>query len=283
MNNSETTLLTSYVTKFGGSAEELEKMMAIFDRPPVSRTIPKNRYCNKAYAANSQQQFTINTVIILANKLFHTLEATPDPSAFSTWCKEQYGFTPFVKEELRYKGYLYGRAAFFNFLQIGNCSYRCCLAAMKLRRLISDTNVSIIVQSAPSRDQYIICLGNKESGWYVYDPLTNGRIIFPFKHYQQNVLPTFEEIPNEQRGMQFNFQVTHDDANDFHARWPKIQAAMVKLAKEKLPSESELLNDSLYIKAIGRNGIKDNEHKEAVKEALKGFKLILEENEQKKT
>lgn len=282
MQNIETLPLSDYVTKFGGNAEGLEKMMDVFDKPPASRRIPQNPHCNKTYVENASQQHTINVVAILADKIFATLICkSREPAKDAMWCWEQYGFIPFQdgKPKSGYKAYLYGTAAFFNFVQMGNCSDRCCIAAIKLRRMINDNSIQIKIQSAPSRDHFIILLGSKETGWHIYDPVTNGRILFPMTYYQKNVLPTFKEIPKEKRARQMDFTVTHEVANDFHARWPKIKAAMIKLAKEKLPSENELSLDFNYLIALKENGIVD--FAAAVKAAIQGFRVLVGGIEQK--
>ena len=81
------------------------------------------------------------------------------------------------------------QAFLFDLTSMGNCANRSTYAAFKLHDLFENTDLKIIIKSAKDKDQYVVYLGNKSMGWFIYDPLTNPELVFTFKEYIDDILP----------------------------------------------------------------------------------------------
>jgi len=90
--------------------------------------------------------------------------------------------------------YLLSKALAFACTGIGNCSDRSAYAAIQLFELFKSSDIKVSLVSVPSVDQFIVYIGNKERGWYIYDPLTNPAIVFTLEEYKTQVLPLFEPV-----------------------------------------------------------------------------------------
>lgn len=83
------------------------------------------------------------------------------------------------------------QAFIFEISDIGNCAHRSAYAALELHKIFQETPINVIVKSAEHVDQQVVYLGNKEIGYFVYDPLTNPEILFTLEEYSKTILTMF--------------------------------------------------------------------------------------------
>lgn len=135
---------------------------------------------------------------------------------------------------------LYQHAAMFKFFNVGDCSFRCSLAALELRRTLPK-EIFISMRSNAGKDQFYLMLGNSQLGYFVYDPLTNPTLLFHHTTYAQDVLAKFHDVDprfkakdyklvQQSNGVfkkvpgkkMFNLKVTEEHVHQFEGQWPTI-------------------------------------------------------------
>ena len=87
--------------------------------------------------------------------------------------------------------FLVKKAILFSITEIGNCSDRAAYASLILFNALKETGIKVALQSLETKDQFYVCLGSKETGWKIYDPLTNPSIVFDVAEYQEKMLGYF--------------------------------------------------------------------------------------------
>ena len=97
------------------------------------------------------------------------------------------------------KRHVFVKGGGFYITGLGNCSDRVADAAMKLYHSLKDTDVKVILYSAPSIDQFIVYLKTPDKTWHVYDPVTNPELLFSLDEYKKEIIPLFDKVPHPAR------------------------------------------------------------------------------------
>ncbi len=153
------------------------------------------------------------------------------------------------------------QAFIFDISDVGNCANRACYAALQLQQILQGTPIKIIVKSAEKVDHYVVYLGNKETGWFVYDPLTNPELVFPHEEYTKTILRMFPEAKSSRR---IPMQVTVTPI--LYEKYQNI----AKTLREELPtdvaslSEARLLTDPRIQFSIDKVGLSRSKQKAAL-------------------
>lgn len=87
------------------------------------------------------------------------------------------------------------RAAFFALYGVGNCASRSAYAAIVLRQLLPE-DIKIVWQGNAQKDHFVLLLGNKDRGYFVFDPLINYEAVFPFTSYQNEMFRLYPDRPH---------------------------------------------------------------------------------------
>ncbi|MCH9757248.1 MAG: hypothetical protein K0U37_08680 [Gammaproteobacteria bacterium] len=135
-----------------------------------------------------------------------------------------------AKEQRKF--FLMQHALLFSITKIGNCSERGAYAALSLFNLLKESGIKVGLQSLKTKDQFVVCLGNDERGWMVYDPFTNPHIVFEFSYYGAEMTPYFETHSHSKQP--FKMMVTQGVYDQFLAQHDTAQAYVA----EKLRSET---------------------------------------------
>lgn len=267
-----------HMTQLGASSENAESLAQCFDTTPCYRYKVQSTHCPKSYDVDAQVAQQASALGVLTSKVFGTLTCVgADRNADVLWCAENYGFVPFTegKPDTAYRGYLFGRAAQFRFVGNGSCATRAAHAALKIREMLKDAPVKVVLQSTPWCDHYTVFLGSKKT-WMVYDPLINGRLLFPFSYYQDNVIQSFPKVQVPAR--QFKLTITSDIVSQFDKRWPTIQKAMVQLVKERQENPHKLVKNPDFRDAMKAQDLQAAYWIKYSKAAIKALNLLAEKN-----
>ncbi len=121
---------------------------------------------------------------------------------------------------------------------VGNCANRACYAAIKLFDLFKQTTWKISLVSNSKKDHFVLYLHDsskqgKERKYYVYDPLTNPKVLFEFEDYIKLILPLFKEKRSNSttKMPEFKFLVSNKTRVFFENNYNDI----IKFIDELLP------------------------------------------------
>ena len=140
-------------------------------------------------------------------------------------------------------------------------------AALVLAKILSKNGVEVKLTSEPKRDQYIVLIGNKLNGYYVYDPLTNPALLFEYDDYKKEIMPTFSLVDRPFRS--YDLTITEELAQEFAERWITIKEELVKLLSEFRSDVNELLHDFNFINSLTKYGVPQNQMPDAVARSLR--------------
>jgi hypothetical protein len=240
-----------------------------YEMPPSERFFPLSKDTSQKYQdkAGLKTLSGVTSTIVQRNLLPVQLISGDNERQLTL-----FGYYPNSKDNAM-KCYLFERAATFKLTHVGACSFRASHAAICLARIFAESNVTVALTSAPTKDQFAVLLGNKAEGWFVYDPLTNPDMIFEHKYYQENILPTFKSVAKE--GQKFQLTISKELVNDFDRRWPKIKNEFSSLLNENEIDTNHLLRDRDFIACLQANKVKPKKYKEITDEAITYLKATL--------
>jgi hypothetical protein len=155
-------------------------------------------------------------------------------------------------EKEQKKFFLMQHALLFSITKIGTCSDRGAYAALKLFDLLKGSDIKIGFQSLKSKDQFVVCLGNQEHGWMVYDPFTNPHIVFEFSYYAEKMTPYFKTHPRPK--MPFKLIITQDNYEQFLSQHDTAQTYVAETLHAETPEK--LVGDLSFLCHLESLGVK---------------------------
>lgn len=153
------------------------------------------------------------------------------------------------------KFFLMQHALLFSITKIGNCADRGAYAALFLFDLLKGSDIKVGLQSLKTKDHFVVCLGNAERGWMVYDPFTNPHIIFDFSYYRAEMTQYFNTHPYPK--MPFKMTITQGNYEQFLHQYDAAQAYMAKTLRSETPER--LVSDRPFFCHLKKLGVKMNE------------------------
>lgn len=160
------------------------------------------------------------------------------------------------------------KAFIFDISNYGNCAHRAGYAAIQLFNIFKSTDVKILVQSAKLADQFVVYLGNKTMGWYVYDPLTNPELVFTHDEYIQSILPMFpKDTDSLRKRIPVSFKITEESC----LKYQKMSETLVTQLHAELDrfDSRALLSTPAMIFSLLKIGIPVAEHHTKFERVLK--------------
>lgn len=181
--------LLEFCIRNGGNILIMNRLISLFKTGPAPSPLmllSESEYLSVEYATNARQ---LLGVVYGTLPLQHLGETIGLEQTLGMLARE-HGF-PRLSNPSRNYNLLVKQAAFFALYGSGNCSQRAAYASLLLRHAFVDPKFKVCFYSAASKDQFIVMLGNKELGFYVYDPILNHSKIFELKMYQKEILPAY--------------------------------------------------------------------------------------------
>ncbi len=250
--------LSQFVAKSQGDVAKAEALTNTFldAMPPEEHYFPKSTYVANEYKEKQQRGDARAAGAISTFFQRATQRAFALGRDFAL-LKQLYGILP-EDMDTNMQIFLYSHAAEYHFSKIGNCSVRASYAAIMLHQLFKGAKIVVELQSVPSRDHFVVMLGNKAIGYYVYDPLTNPHVVFDTKFYQANVLNTFRKPPYTAQAMKL--RITDELVATYEKQLPQIVAIMTELTNTALETVAEIKHDAAYLICLNDNGISKKDH-----------------------
>lgn len=270
--------LSNFVQKYNGKNAEAESLVETFlaGQVPSAQHFPlATKYVAKPYLDRQSEALFAGT---LGAYLERSLSKA-FPQGYPNWQFDEnekrqmidvllklYGTVPADKTNNAHI-FLFGRAAFYDFSQTGSCSYRASYAALKLFKMLQGTTLNVALQSAPSVDQFTVLIGNKNVGYYVYDPLTNPLMLFEREFYIKNILSTFTKVPHQATAM--NMTITKELSDTYDKYYPVIKEEFTKLLKSADHNADVILQDTKFAYALTKNKISYDQMRSHTEQAIK--------------
>lgn len=182
--------------------------------------------------------------------------------------------------ELESKSFWFDRAATFQFCPYGSCAWRASYAAVKIAKIFQNSDLKIYVKSAETKDQFTVMVGNKNRGWFVYDPLTNPDVFFPVELFNKKVVGTFSD--RRPGASQFCLQITPDLLEEYSKIWPRLQKLYLQQCANTVVTVKSLLNDPAFLGGLKLGQVKPSKYNEVCKRAIEIFKDLVSKQLQEK-
>lgn len=206
--------------------------------PPHHDVFPKSEHTSARYTEKQGDALLTGVYFALVQRALLRLEVEQENRDL---INKLFGYDVNTPADIL-KIYLFAHASMYKITSAGSSSCRASYAALCLYEIFANTPVRVVLHSyLPNRDHYVVMLGNKEMGWFVYDPLTNPELVFDNDLYKQTVLTTFRRPKTSAKP--FQLTITKELSTNFAARWPLIEVELVKLLAENAGSVEELLRD----------------------------------------
>ena len=160
-----------------------------------------------------------------------------------------WGSLPTTEIEAR-KRHVFVKGGGFYLTGCGNCSGRATDAAMKLYHVLKDTEVKVILYSAPSIDQFIVYLKTPDKRWHVYDPLTNPELLFSVAEYKEEIIPLFTKVPHPAR--EIKLTIDRDLYDSYLFFCPRLKKCLTDACMQPWDNA---MHDESYVLSATKAGI----------------------------
>jgi len=156
------------------------------------------------------------------------------------------------------------KAFIFDISDLGNCSHRSGYASLKLHEMFKNTPIRVVNKSADKVDQYVVLIGNKTTGWFVYDPLTNPELIFTHEEYAKTILTLFTETASA-KGLPVCVTITPS----LNAKYTAIATALLGMLPADIDglTATTLLSNPNIRFSIDKMGVPRSEQRAKLEEA----------------
>jgi len=233
----------------------------------------QDTYSSEFYFAKYREMIESETYDLIHNKMMVcSLEAIIFTKAPFFYSQTQ-PITFFGQSLLPPEIAVFLRAFIFDISNYGNCSHRAGYAAIQLFKMLKSTDLQVIVKSAKSTDHFVVYLGNKTIGWFIYDPLTNPELVFTHEEYSKTILPMF---PKDIDGLRKRIPVTFKITEESCQKYEKIAESLkMQLCSEldSFDSRALLSNPSMKFSLL-KIGIPAAEHQIKFEQVLKEIRLF---------
>lgn len=117
--------------------------------------------------------------------------------------------------------------------------------------------VTVVLQSSPSHDQFVVMLCDKNKQWFVYDPLTNPELLFPHQDYQSDILSLFPRVQAPKSHLKL--KITEAVYSRYAQKSSQIQDYL-KEAFRTFDTSNALKNRGYRASLIQRNLVPENQY-----------------------
>lgn len=231
--NADATAMDSHLSAANQLIEQFHRGF-----PPHHDVFPKSEHTSARYTEKRENALLTGVYFALVQGALIRLEVVDENGDF---INKLFGYDINTQGD-EHKIYLFAHASMYKITSAGSCSYRASYAALCLYEIFANTPIKVVLHSyLPTRDQFVVMLGNKEMGWFVYDPLTNPELVFDSEQYKKSVLTTFRRPKTSAKP--FQLTITKELSANFNARWPLIEVELIKMLTENTGTVEELLRD----------------------------------------
>jgi len=278
--------LSNFVQRYKGNVAGAESLVETFlagQVPPAQHFPLATTHIAQAYVDRQSEASTVGA--LGAYLLYSLIQAFPD--GFPNWQSDEAERRQMLEVFLRLYGtiptdiksnaqiVLFSKAAFYEFTQIGSCSYRASYAALALFKIFQDTSLNVSLQSAPSVDQYTVLIGNKKEGFYVYDALTNPLMVYDRDFYIKNILSTFTSVKHQ--AVPMNITITKKLSEIYDRQSPVIKKEFIKLLESSEKDANRLLiENQLFVISLELNKIPRKQMLPHTEKAIKYAQTLVE-------
>ena len=243
--------LTQFAKEQGANQGDVEQLLCkLYQRPPPPFFSPSCEHLSTKYLQNSEQDIEI--AAIAATILQRQFDAFLNPrnALFLATSRKLFGDDQSSKASAMH-AFLFSRISTFMYSGLGACAFRASYASVMLAALPKESHVYLV--SIPSKDQFVVQLRRGKKEWFIYDPLLNPEMIFPFKNYHEEVLPQYKDRATQAR--KFKLRITNELSDEFFSKWPDILAKIALTFTATIATQDEIMNDSHFLRCISYQGI----------------------------
>ncbi len=273
--------LKQFVEQQLGNVPAAEELVTTFldALPPSQLYFPKSKHVAKEYLSKKPQSMKASMFGFLVEAAVNSL-LHPAKAADIMQLLDILGFVPQTIPE-KFKMHLFLQAALYQLTKNGNCAFRSCYASICLFNIFKGTNIGVTVQSDTRVDHYIVTIGNKECGYFHYDPTTNPSMIYESGFYKTNILNTFSLPPHAIKpNLAMNLKVTAELATDYAERFPRMEETFLKLIQAQEYTVEALCHDDHFIMLLQVLKAHKRDYEKHAAEAIGCVKELLEKPRQ---
>jgi len=232
-----------FVEQYNGDQPITQQMLTkLLKMPPPKSKLPESEYVSTAYndRVNDEKmaEFAHNIVQKSTIKLNQGSQIQ-EPEQIAAI----FGCYP-TDITIAMKQFMFKHATLFDITQVGACTERASYAALSLAEAFKTQAINVAYTSNIKKNQFAVILGNKEIGFYVYDPLTNPELIFSHAYYTKNVLSQFPD--NHITSNQVKVKITSDILEEFEAQKNLMRTRLATYIQDNLPTLEQLYHDRIF-------------------------------------